>query len=156
MSMLPGSPGRIVTIEDRIMSKRQITATITDARDSPAMAYLRIEASNGRTYARVTDKYRKRPDVVTYCTWPTATREIDVPCDLRNMPKAVRLLSRASLAKPDIVRLADELDSAMAATAGCDKTELARLIALDAAETRARMALRAAINAGRDSDGTGL
>jgi len=57
------------------MSNRGITASIVMTKDSETCAYLRIEASNGQTYARVTDKFRKRPPEVQFCTW-APTRKI--------------------------------------------------------------------------------
>ncbi len=77
--------------------KATIQAKITEARQiSGPSDYLRIEATDGRTYYRVIDRAGKRCLAPVYGVWRTGSREIDRPVAFGAMPKAVRDLMHAN------------------------------------------------------------
>lgn len=81
------------------MARKTIKATIVDTRPGDKAhgksAYLRIEATDGRTYTRCVDWFRKT-SVIIYSTWLTGSRDPDVAVTFGKMPKAVRDLMRAN------------------------------------------------------------
>ena len=75
----------------------KITAKIHTIRPSRGKksAYLRIEASGGMTYCRVSNPFRGKLKHI-YSTWRTESRDPDVAIEFIRMPLAVRRLMRAN------------------------------------------------------------